>query len=483
MFQILVILIALLFSSQAIAGTVTRPAKSFGGTSFINGVIPDATDFNGDPDTIYAEFNGNIDNNNIKSAAAIAATKINPDGFTTNIRLFNAAPCYVMDESDQSADAKRWAACLVGGQFRLGSYTDANVLQNNWFTITRATGAFTIGGTSGSNVVNGPTTFNQLVTFTGSTTLTPTGMVSMFVGSAAPSGWLFMDGASNSCTGTDSANAALCAQLVSLVATVNYKGTGAFTVTADASSNEIVHAAHGHAAGDRVHFSTTNTLPAPLVATTVYCILSTTTDRYIVSTACDGSAVDITTTGTGTHSDYFTFVTPNTSGRALVNTGAAVTTETLASQAASSNAVVVASNTQKWITGMPVVLSSVSGFSGLTNGTWYLVRTDSTHVKFATTLANAQNGTVATVTGTGTAVLTYTGETRTLGEVGGEETHAMSVTELLAHTHQARIAGGPPSTLGGIDNTLTTGPTTSTGGNAAMNIVQPYLALNYIIKL
>lgn len=132
-------LVALLFAGDSLAGTVTRPVKTFGGTSYINGVVPDATDWNGDHDTIYSEFNGNIDNNNIKSAAAIAGSKISPS-FTNNADVTNSAPCFKWVESDQSADAKRWAACSASGSFTLGTYNDLDVVQNIWLTMNRASG-------------------------------------------------------------------------------------------------------------------------------------------------------------------------------------------------------------------------------------------------------------------------------------------------------------------------------------------------------
>lgn len=318
---ICVTLLGFLVSNVCEAGTIARPSKSFGGTSFVNGVVPQASDFNGDSDTIYSEFNGNISNANISPGANVDPTKINPDGFTVNVRTVNSAPCKIWEESDQAADLKRWAICLVSGEFRLGTYNDANTLQNNWFTINRANGGFNLGGASGTNVINGPTTFNHTVTFIGATSFLPAGMVVPYVGTTAPSGWLLMDGSSNSCTGASSANANLCTQLISLFTSANYKGTAAATVTVDTTSDEIIHTTHGHTTGDRVHFSSTTTLPAPLSASTVYCIISTIADRYKISTTCGGAAVDITTTGTGTHSDYFNFVTPDTRGRVVLGTG------------------------------------------------------------------------------------------------------------------------------------------------------------------
>ena len=334
------ILVCLLgMASMGEAGTINRPAKSFGGNSFTNGVVPQASDFNGDVDTIYSEFNGNIENINIKAGAAIAGSKVAPD-FVADVTNTSAAPCNQLIESDQAADAKRWDTCVIGGTWSLATKTDAAVIQNTWLSINRTNGGITAGGTSGTNTISGATTFNQAVTFGSGTNLLPTGTVQMYVGTSAPTGWLLLDGASNSCT----TNAALCTQLVGLVSTVNYKGTASTTVTVDTTTNEILHTAHGHSVNDRVHFSTTTTLPAPLTNSTVYCIISTTADRYIVSTTCGGAAVDITTVGTGTHSDYFNFIVPDMRGRTPLGTGAGsgLTNRTLGSSGGQENVTLTA---------------------------------------------------------------------------------------------------------------------------------------------
>src|SRR5581483_5370084 len=76
------------------------------------------------------------------------------------------------------------------------------------------------------------------------------------------------------------------------------------TFTVNAGTDVItVASSHGLSAGDQVRFSTTGTLPAPLSINTVYYVLSsglTTTDLK-VSTSPGGSVVDITNTGSGTH--------------------------------------------------------------------------------------------------------------------------------------------------------------------------------------
>jgi hypothetical protein len=54
-------------------GIITKP------TTFTDGTVPTAAQFNNDFDTVYTEFNGNIQNANIKAAADIAESKIDFD--------------------------------------------------------------------------------------------------------------------------------------------------------------------------------------------------------------------------------------------------------------------------------------------------------------------------------------------------------------------------------------------------------------------
>lgn len=100
---------------------------------------------------------------------------------------------------------------------------------------------------------------------------------------------------------------------------------------------------------------------------------------------------------------------------------------------------------------------------------------------------------------------------RTLGQIFGEETHALTVTEMPSHTHtindpghdhRARVGNGASAFIltaaGGsnptVSNGLTTGTTpnmtgsnttgitvNSTGGGAAFNQMQPSVVVNYVI--
>ena len=98
-------------------------------------------------------------------------------------------------------------------------------------------------------------------------------------------------------------------------------GDGGATFTA-AVTDIITSASHNLSNADVVKLTTTGTLPAGLAVSTDYYVISATTDTFKLSATSGGSAVDITGTGTGTHSwyqvevigyRYFAFVADKTS--------------------------------------------------------------------------------------------------------------------------------------------------------------------------
>lgn len=118
--------------------------------------------------------------------------------------------------------------------------------------------------------------------------------------------------------------------------------------------------------------------------------------------------------------------------------------------------------------------------------TYYVIRVNATSVKLATSVANAVAGTVINLTtqGSGTHSLTATYTTRNLGDRGGEETHAMTVTEMPAHTHSPsnvwRSSGGSNNPSGvGVSGVTSVG---SAGGSGAHNVMDPFLVLTCMIK-
>ena len=214
---------------------------------------------------------------------------------------------------------------------------------------------------------------------------------------------------------------------------------------------------------------------------------------------CDGSAVSRSTysalfavigTSYGAGDGSTTFNLPDARGKSIVGAGTGTKVATFASR--SSNVITVTglsnNNNNEFQTGQAVKYHTTSGvMTGLTNDTvYYVIRTGNLTFSLATTLANAQsNGAIALSSdGTGTQTFTQTLTTRAVGESGGEETHAMSSTELLSHTHSTSIgAGGGSGVATNTSSSPNASPVTgATGGNAAMNSMSPFVVASWIIK-
>jgi hypothetical protein len=103
----------------------------------------------------------------------------------------------------------------------------------------------------------------------------------------------------------DKANGTPCPVLPSFDPIILTSGSvGNFT--ADASTDFLTLTAHGLVAGIRVQFTTSGTLPAGLALLTDYYIINDpafplTANTFQVSAAPNDDKVDITTTGSGTH--------------------------------------------------------------------------------------------------------------------------------------------------------------------------------------
>lgn len=236
---------------------------------------------------------------------------------------------------------------------------------------------------------------------------------------------------------------------------------------------------------------------------------------------CDGSAVSRTTysalfgiisTTFGAGDGSTTFNLPDMRSRVPVGAGTAPTTTFSFAAAAvdTSTDIITTSSNATLYTGTPVVLTTTGTLpSGLSLATtYYVIYQSATTFKLATSLANAVAGTAINITsqGSGTHTATVTFTARVLGTIGGQETHANTISEMPSHTHTQDAhshttdaqkwygtryttewsASGPGAdvTVGHIaaSNSNATATNQNTGGSTDHNIMQPWLALNFIIK-
>lgn len=202
---------------------------------------------------------------------------------------------------------------------------------------------------------------------------------------------------------------------------------------------------------------------------------------------CDGSAVSRTTyaalfailsTTYGAGDGSTTFNLPDLRGRAPVGAGTGATTEAVDAGAvtAANDTFDVVSNTDKWVTGVAVQLTTTGTLpAGLSLATtYYIIRASATTIKFATTLANAVAGTQIDITSQGSGVHTVSGSltARTAGHQFGEETHASTLGETAAHSHtdsgHTHQIQAPDADQAGTLRTLQSKGTSSPGDNYSL---------------
>ncbi len=175
-------------------------------------------------------------------------------------------------------------------------------------------------------------------------------------------------------------------------------------------------------------------------------------------------------------------------GRVLVGVGTGSIVATFASRSSDTITVTGLTNAanNEFQTGQAVTYHTTgSVITGLSNDTvYYIVRISNTSFKLASNLGNAQNSTIISLSGDGTGTQTFTLPltARASGDTGGEENHAMSLSELLLHQHTQSGSdlqgnGTNDGSLGSSGRQVTiNNVTNAVGGNAAMNIMQPFIA-------
>lgn len=125
-----------------------------------------------------------------------------------------------------------------------------------------------------------------------------------------PEGWLVADG--SNLIVKDYLN------LFRAYGSVHGVGATAKVFTVNATTNVFTSNAHGYEDGDIIYVRSTTTLPAGLSNLYFYYVINKTANTYQLSNELDGDPIDLTTTGTGTHSSYHQYKIPNIKGRTIV---------------------------------------------------------------------------------------------------------------------------------------------------------------------
>lgn len=211
---------------------------------------------------------------------------------------------------------------------------------------------------------------------------------------------------------------------------------------------------------------------------------------------CNGQAVSRatysalfakTSTTFGSGDGSTTFNVPNLVGRIPLGYGTGTKVFTFVSR--SSNTITASgmanSVNNENQTGQAFVYhTSGSVITGLTNDvTYYVIRTAYNTFQLASSLANALAGTAISLSSDGSGTQTFTSnmEARALGDTGGEESHALSTTE-LQHTTSVTTQNNGNAAGGSSVPWVTAVGAVSPSTAALHDNMQPFLALNYIIK-
>lgn len=314
-----------------------------------------------------------------------------------------------------------------------------------------------------------------------------TGVILPYGAPTAPTGFLLCDG-----TAYDIADYNALALVIK-----NYHGQNAGSaVTADAGTDFLTATSHGLEDGDHIFLTNIGgALPAGLAVNTSYYVRDKTTNTFKVTATVGGTAVDITGAGTGTHYFHTQIKVPDLRGSFIMGQGTRVRTMTFDGASAVDPATdIITVESNDWLhTGQAVALTGSALPTGLTAGTYYVIRVNATSIKLAANVSNANAGTAVNITadGSGTCTLTQTLTARTIGQNGGEETHALTDAEMPSHNHTLidTYVGS-----GGTTNNVVQGETIGsswttgynkigfTGSDTPHNTIPPYTVLGYIIK-
>jgi microcystin-dependent protein len=143
--------------------------------------------------------------------------------------------------------------------------------------------------------------------------------------STVPAGWLECNGQEVSCTTYEDLFDMCAPDLTSTGVGYRYTATPKPFSPSDVNTttDTITISSHGLSNGNVVYLQTGSTLPSPLVANTKYYIISATTNTFQLSSTLNGSPIDLTSQGTGTHNLHSTFIIPDYRSRSPIGAGQA----------------------------------------------------------------------------------------------------------------------------------------------------------------
>jgi microcystin-dependent protein len=219
---------------------------------------------------------------------------------------------------------------------------------------------------------------------------------------------------------------------------------------------------------------------------------------------CDGAAVSratyaslfaITSTTYGVGDGVNTFNVPNLLGRFPLGYAGSAPTKVLTFASRSGNVITVTGADNhahnELQTGQAIFYATTgSVITGLSDDTtYYVVRVSATTFSLATSVANANEGTVITLSGdgTGTQTFTITYTARPLAQTGGEEIHSITNAQMPSHTHTVPTFDGNAGGSAASDTTNESSPvnfitSTSAGSDTPHNNMPLFTVVNYIIK-